>query len=116
MRRILVTGAGGAAGTNFVRSLRLSGEPFHLIGIDCDKFYLQRAETDERHLMPKSGSPDYLPLLNDLVERTEADLVFAQPDVEIEVLSERREEVRTRLFLPAKETIRTCLSKYASYQ
>ena len=115
VRRILVTGAGGAPSTNFVRSLRLSGEPFHVIGVDCDKYYLQRAETDERHLLPTCAAPDYIPMLNALIEETGAELLFAQPDVEIEALSERREEVQTRLFMPAKETVRICLSKYSSY-
>jgi carbamoyl-phosphate synthase large subunit len=116
MRRILVTGAGGAPSTNFVRSLRRSGEPFHLIGTDSDKYYLRRAEVDEGYLMPRCGAPEYLPLLNALIEETGAELIFAQPDVEIEALSEHRHEVRTRLVLPAAETVRTCLSKYASYE
>jgi carbamoyl-phosphate synthase large subunit len=116
MKRILITGAGGAPSTNFVRSLRRASEPFHLIGTDSDKYYLQRAEVDERYLMPKCGAPEYLPLLNALIEETGADLLVAQPDVEIEVLSERRHEVRTRLCLPAAETVRTCMSKYASYE
>jgi carbamoyl-phosphate synthase large subunit len=116
VKRILVTGAGGAPATNFVRSLRLAGEEVHLIGVDCDKYYLARAETDEAHLVPRCGAADYLAVLNSIVEESGAGLVFAQPDMEIEVLSERREEVATRLFLPSKETIRTCLSKYASYE
>jgi len=115
-RRILVTGAGGAPALNFVRSLRLTGEPFHLIGADADPYYLQRAETDERHLLPRCDAADYLSLLNALLEETGAELLFAQPDAEIEVLSERRDEVRTRLFLPARETVRTCMNKYASYE
>ena len=48
MKRVLITGAGGSPATNFIRSLRLSGELFHVIGADADKFCLQRAETDER--------------------------------------------------------------------
>src|SRR5205807_9916653 len=116
MRRILITGAGGAPSTNFARSLCLTGKPFHLIGTDSDKYYLQRAEVDERFLMPKCSAPEYLPMLNALIEQTGAELLFAQPDVEIEILSERRAEVRTRLGLPSAETIRICLSKYDSYE
>jgi hypothetical protein len=66
VRRILVTDAGGAAALNFTRSLRLCGEPYHLIGIDSDKYNLQRAEVDQRFLMPRCADPDYLPLLKAL--------------------------------------------------
>ena len=85
MKRILVTGAGGAPATNFVRSLRLvQDEQFRLIGCDADKYYLQRAETDERHLLPMCSDPAYLPLLKQLIAETGAELIFAQPDVEID--------------------------------
>ena len=68
MKRILITGAGGSPSTNFVRSLRDAPERFHLIGADCNKYYLQRAETDERHLVPEADEPDYDRLL-DRVDR-----------------------------------------------
>jgi hypothetical protein len=117
MKRILITGAGGAPGTNFVRSLRLvTHEQFYLIGIDADPFYLQRAETDEKHLAPRFDDSQYLQIVNQIIEETGAELIFAQPDVEIGVLSEMREKLGCRTFLPAKETIRVCLDKYASFE
>lgn len=115
MRRILITGAGGAAATNFARSLRLVGETYHLIGTDSDKYCLQRSEVDERYLMPRCDAPTYVPMLNALTESTGTELIFAQPDAEIEVLSERRRQVNGRLVLPAADTVRICMSKYASY-
>lgn len=111
-----MTGAGGAPATNFVRSLRLAEEKFHLIGVDCDKYYLQRAETDERYLAPRCREPDYLAVLNTMIRHADAEFLFAQPDVEIEVLSERRDELAARIFLPPVETVRICMNKYASYE
>jgi hypothetical protein len=117
MKRIVVTGAGGAPATNFVRSLRLvRDEQFHLIGLDADKYYLQRAETDEKHLIPPCSDPAYISLLNDIIEETGGELIFAQPDAEIEYISEHRDEIRCRVFLPAKETIRICQDKYLSFE
>src|SRR5574337_548223 len=115
MKRILITGAGGAPAANFIRSLRKSGEPFYLIGADCDKFYLQRAETDEKHLVPTANRPEYLPVLTDLIKETGAELLFAQPDIEIEVLSRVRESLPIRTFWPAQETIETCMNKFSSF-
>lgn len=118
VRRILVTGAGGTPATNFVRSLRESPERFHLIGADCNRYYLQRAETDERHLVPEADDPDYLELLCDLIAETGAELIHCQPDQEVAVVSANRDRLRTlgaRTFFPDHPTIEICQDKLASF-
>ncbi|HEX3555891.1 MAG TPA: carboxylate--amine ligase [Thermoanaerobaculia bacterium] len=115
-RRILVTGAGGSPSTNFVRSLRESPETFHLIGADCNRYYLQRAETDERHLVPETSDPDYVAILRGLVEESGAELIYSQPDQEVLAISAHREEMGARTFLPAHRTIETCQDKLASFR
>jgi carbamoyl-phosphate synthase large subunit len=117
-RRILVTGAGGTPATNFVRSLRESPEPFHIIGLDCNKYYLQRAETDQRFLVPEADDPDYLEMVCDVACETGAELIHCQPDQEIAVVSRHRERLHAlgvRTFLPARRTIEVCQDKYQSY-
>jgi carbamoyl-phosphate synthase large subunit len=114
-RRVLVTGAAGAPALNYVRSLRQAPEPFHLIGVDCSAYHLPTAETDERHLVPGAGDPDYIPVLNDIARETGAELIFAQPDAEIRVLSAQREALAAPALLPRKETVERCLDKFASY-
>ncbi len=116
MKRILITGAGGSPATNFVRSLRMAPEPFHLIGVDSNKYYLQRAETDEKYLVPRASEPEYIPILKELLEETRAEMIFAQPDPEIAVLSRHREELGVRIFLPRDETVHLCQNKFASFQ
>lgn len=117
MKRILVTGAGGAAATGFIRSLRLvKDEQFYLIGVDANKYYLQRAKADEKHLIPRCDTVDYLPVLKNIIEESRAELIFAQPDVEIAVISEHREELPCKTFLPAKEAIRICQDKWLSFE
>ncbi len=114
-RRVLVTGAGGAPATNYVRSLRLAPEPYYLIGVDCSAYHLPLAETDETHLVPRADDPDYIQILNQIARESGAELIFAQPDVEVGVLSARRDELAAPMFLPAKETIECCLDKFSSY-
>jgi hypothetical protein len=116
VKRILVTGAGGSPATNFVRSLRAAPEPVHLVGTDADRFCLMRAETDARYLVPPASDPDYLAVLNAVVERERVDLVHAQNDAEVTFLSEHRDQVAARLFLPAKATVRICQDKFRSFQ
>ena len=91
MRGVLITGAGGAPSTNLVRSLRLVPEHFRLIGVDCDKYHLQRAETDEKNLAPSCSHPDYIPFITRLIHDIGAEFIVAQPDVEIGILSAARD-------------------------
>jgi predicted ATP-grasp superfamily ATP-dependent carboligase len=117
MKRILVLGAGGAPTTNFVRSLRLEkNEDWHFIGVDADAYCLQRAETEEKHLIPYSNDPDYLPVLQDLIRESGATFIHAQNDVEVEYLSAHRGELGCRVFLPDHATVRICVDKFLSFE
>ncbi len=116
MKRSMVTGAGGAPATNFVRSLKDAPEPFYLIGIDADKYYLERAEVNGRHLVPRVSDPAYLSVLCDIIKETGAEFIFSQPDQEVDVLSQHRDEVPVRMFLPSRDTVARCLDKFSSFE
>lgn len=114
MRRILVTGAGGPAGVNFVRSLRAADEPYYIVGTDTSRFHLEWPVLDAAYEAPRSDSDGYLAFLNDVIAREQIELVHPQPDSEVRVLSELRDELDARVFLPDRETIRVCQDKYLS--
>ena len=114
-KRVLVTGAAGAPALGYVRSLRMAPEPFYFAGVDCNKYQIIAAETDERYLVPRTSDPDYIPVLRDLIAETRAEFLFAQPDVEVAVLSRRRDELPVRTFLPSAETVALCQDKYRSF-
>lgn len=116
MKRILVCGAGGTPATNFVRSLRLMKERVYLVGTDCDAYTLQRAETDAKFLVPRASEPDYLAVMNEIIGEHGIEFMHAQNDQELEYISGNREKFKTEVFLPAKETMRICRDKYASYE
>lgn len=116
MKRVLVTGAGGSAATNFIRSLRQAPEEFYIVGSDASEYYLMRAETDARYLVPSATEPDFLAVINEIIRRESVELVHLQSDVEVNFFSENRESVMARTFLPAKDTVRLCQDKYLSYR
>ena len=116
MKRILVTGAGGSPATGFTRSLRAAPEQFHLIGFDTNRYTLQRAETDERYLVPKVSDPDYLPVVLDILGETQPDLMHVQISAEMIRLSSFRDQLPCKTFLPRHQTILACEDKFASYQ
>jgi carbamoyl-phosphate synthase large subunit len=116
VRRVLVTGAGGAPATNFVRSLKSAPEPFELIGTDANPYHLARSETDRAHLVPSPSDPSYVAVVNHLIDSERVDFVHAQNDVELKVLSDNRDRIGATMFLPAPETIDICQDKLLSFE
>ncbi|OGX15678.1 MAG: hypothetical protein A2166_02800 [Omnitrophica WOR_2 bacterium RBG_13_41_10] len=115
-KRIIITGAGGSPSTNFVRSLRLTPEKFFLIGVDCNEYYLQRAETDLKFLIPTANDKYYLSILKQIIKETKAEFIYSQPDSEIFQISKYRDVLGIKTFLPSHKTIEVCHDKLESYK
>jgi carbamoyl-phosphate synthase large subunit len=113
VKRIVVTGAGGPAATNFIRSLRLAPEPFYIVGTDANGIHLALSQADESHELPLVSDPSYLAELKSLIEKTHAGFVHAQPDVEVQFLSKHRDKLPAPMLLPSHETIELCADKLA---
>lgn len=113
MKRVMVTGAGGPASTNFIRSLRLAPEPFFIVGVDVSDVHLALSQADVNYKVPAVEDEDYLPALNRLVKKHEIEFVHSQPDVEVQFLSEHREKLAAPMLLPPRETIKLCSDKLA---
>ena len=111
MKRILVTGAGGSAGINFIESLRLAGEKIYVVGADINMWHLALPSVDRRYLIPYYNHPSYIDKINSLIQKEHIEMVHAQPDVEVEVLSENRERIAANVLTTSRETIRTCRDK-----
>jgi biotin carboxylase len=111
MRRVLVTGAGGPAGINFVASLRVAPERMFLAGTEANKYFIHLASTDKVYPVPRATEPDYVGSLNEVIRKERIEFLHPQPDIEVEVVSENREKLETCLFLPSKEAVRACQDK-----
>jgi carbamoyl-phosphate synthase large subunit len=113
MKRILVTGAGGSAAANFIKSLRLEQERFYVVGVDRQPYHLELADVDARYLVPAASDPGYIDAVNRIVAREGIEFVHPQPDPEVAALSEGRERLHAATFLPSREALRTCQDKMA---
>ncbi|ADW16526.1 hypothetical protein Despr_0344 [Desulfobulbus propionicus DSM 2032] len=119
MKKILLTSAGGSAALGFMRSLRKAASDYFFIGCDADKYYLERSEADEKHLIPLASSPHYRNILLEIIEEAKPDMIHTQTDVEVHRLSAMRDDfdrLGIKYFLPDHETIEICLSKFRSYE
>lgn len=111
MRRILVTGAGGSAAHNFVDSLNIAQEKFYVVGVDTRPYHIELTSLDKKYLIPRVDDPGYLQKLNKIIKKERIDFLHAQPDPEVSFISENREKIAARTFLPDKKTIKLCQSK-----
>jgi len=116
MKRILVTGAGGPAGINFIKAVRLAPERIHIVGSDVNRWHLELPSIDRAYLLPPASSPRYIKKLNELIRTEKIEFVHCQPDAEVEVVSENREKVKASTFLPSKKAIRICHDKFKTYE
>ena len=114
MKRILCTGAGGPAGINFVMSLRLAPEKMFIAGTEANEYYLHLAPTKKRYLVPRAKEPSFVDRLNEIIRKEKIDFLHAQPDVEVEVVSEKREKIEANVFLPSKKAVKACQDKLES--
>jgi len=114
VKRILCTGAGGPAGINFVKSLRLAPEKMFVVGTEADANYMHLASTDKKFCVPRATAPNYIDSLNEIIRKEKIDFLHAQPDVEVEAVSENREKIRANVFLPSKAAVKACQDKLES--
>ena len=113
-KRILVTGAGGPAGINFVMSLKLAPEKLYLISTESNEYRIHLAPTERKYVVPPATNADYIDKLNEILERERIDFLHPQPDIEVAVISTNRKQIRANTFLPSKEAVLTCQDKYKS--
>jgi len=114
VKRIMCTGAGGPAGINFTMSLRIAPEEMFLVGTEANEHYLHLARTDKQYPIPRAKETGYIDKLNEIIRREKIDFLHAQPDVEVEVISEKREKIAANVFLPSKKAVKTCQDKLES--
>lgn len=116
MTRVLVTGAGGAAGVAVVRSLLARGD-VEVFGADMDHWasglYLVPAQ--RRRLVPAGLSEGFVDAVRTICREDRIDVLFPTVDVELPRLAAERETLEnagTRLASPSLRTIETALDKF----
>jgi carbamoyl-phosphate synthase large subunit len=77
---------------------------------------LQRSEVDEKHLVPRVSSREYVPVLRSILEETKPDLLCPLLDAELPLIAAVSKSLGVRTFLPAVETLQLCADKMLSQQ
>lgn len=116
MRKVLVTFAGGRAVIGICKALRAGAEPPHIIGVDSDKYSVQRVLSDEHYLVPRGDHPLYIPALKRIIERTGAELLWPVHEAEIAAVVSHADDLPVRTFLPDAATIARGQDKQLSFE
>ena len=111
MTKILVLSAGGTAGINFIKSLRMSDNKYDIHAADINAYHLELTKSDRRFVVPNCSSSNYKSTIYDLHKEHKYDFIHAQADIEVEKLSEIRNELKLPVLLPMHETILICRDK-----
>lgn len=111
-KRLLVTGAGSGESNNLIRSLREGDPLLFILGCHSDRFILKKSLADRNYLLPPSTHRDFADALRRVVEREQVDLVIPTSDADVKTLSQLRDGLPGRLFLPRAATIELCQDKY----
>jgi len=114
MKNILVLGAGGPAGVNFLRSLELEKD-IRLYGADINNYNREfaRPYCKEVFLIDKEYDKKLI-FINRIIEEFNIDFVHAQPDPEVYFISKYRDKIKAKTFLPPHYAIEACQNKYTS--
>lgn len=114
MKKILVLGAGGPAGVNFLHSVQSADYEF--IGCDVSKNHIPFCEpfSKEQFVIPRINAKGRLKVINMISNDYEIDFIHAQPDPEVFWLSENRAKIHAETFLPHHDTIKICQDKFTS--
>ncbi len=116
-RTVVLTGCGGIPTQNVAWCLRHNLDDYRIIGVDCDKYHIHLTEGfDRKYLVPRASEGGYVETLNRVIEKEGAEFVHPQPDVEVAALSEARDQLLARTFLPRRSTVSLCHDKYALLQ
>jgi biotin carboxylase len=112
MKRVLVTGAGGVSGTNFVRALRAAPEKLYLVGTDYNPYYLNFPDVDVQYKTPRHDDPSFIPKIRKIVRKESIDFLHPNPEVEAYVVALNKNKFPVKIFLPTANTMSICKDKY----
>ncbi|QQG48927.1 MAG: hypothetical protein HY247_01015 [archaeon] len=103
--RILVTGAGGIAGVNFVRALRASAQGYYIAGAEYNKYYIELPDLDSRHRSPRHDSKEFVETISGIAKKERVDFIHPQPSSEALVLTAAKKELPAPVFLPGADVM-----------
>jgi carbamoyl-phosphate synthase large subunit len=109
--RVLISRAGTGISNNFIRSLRAGDPSLTIVGYHADRFILKKSSTDRSYRTPPFTNPAFLDALRRVIEAERIDLLIPTTDEDVRTISDLRDQLPCRVFLPTNTVIETCQDK-----
>jgi carbamoyl-phosphate synthase large subunit len=111
--KLLLTGIGGSASSNVLDALKLSDLELDIVGVDSSRQMIALSNLKEKFIVPLASSEEYLEDIMKIVEKFQIQVIHAQPDPEVNLLSANREKLSAKVFLPDRDAIALASDKEA---
>ncbi len=98
MTNVLLLGAGGNAGINFIKSLRLGAKYIYVVGCDLDKYNLASCNSDKKILLKYDNEDEKVLKILDILQAENIDYLHAQPDSEVQFLLKHKDVFKKYIF------------------
>ena len=113
--RVMVTGVGGGGnGEQLIKALKLSQNPYYLIGGDITPVSRGFSMVHEKFVLPPASDPNYIESLVEVCKKAKADVLFTGSEPELKRVSDVQDQIRSEgIFLPMnpKSVIDICMDK-----
>jgi len=113
---ILLLGAGSGGGNNLIRSLQKGSLSLNIIGGNANKFDALRSIVSPTYVLPIARSSEYIDKLNNLIVKEHIDLIIVSNITEMEVVSEKRQQIKSKVFLPHDTIMKVCNDKVKTFE
>ena len=116
---VVITGVGGGGvGEQVMKSLRLYGDRYRIIGTDMTKFSIGLYRADTMYLLPPAKDEDYIDKLLEICDKEKAQVLVPGSEPELRAISkERRRFMRQGILLLVNEqkVIDKCMDKWETH-
>ncbi len=119
MKNILVSGASGIIGYGILRSLRLTGNQYNLIGTTIYSDSAAEGFCDIFEQAVPTNDPDYIDWLLKIITKHEVDLIIPGIEADMYAWAEHLETIQksgVKVLLNSKELIALCHDKWVFYE
>lgn len=108
---IMVTGTGGMAGYNSVRSLNVVRKE-RILSVDMNSHVAGKYISDYFSTVPSINSENYILDMNKLIDRYEIDILLPTINEEIPILSKYKADIDAKMLIPSEKCATICNDKY----
>ena len=116
---VLITGAGGGGvGEQVMKSLRLCGNRYRIIGTDMTRFSIGMYRADNEHLLPPAKDANYIDELLWVCGEEKVQVVAPGSEPELRAISKNRQKFTERgilLLANSQKVIDRCMNKWETH-